>query len=302
MNQALERFYPENTQPYKDQLRAFRRRHPVMEIINQGARWNYFAGGQGPETILVLHGGGGPAESLFRYIQAFEADYRVVAPTVPADVHTVAGILNAVLAILERENITHVHIFGVSNGGMIGQCLLHQHPDRVSSLVLFHSMLPSPDYARLFARRARMMARIPQWMIQWAGLRWLKKQLQAEAVLASPGELEFWLAYFTELYASDLMTREYFVSRARILTDYFKSYHFIRDDLENWAGRILIIESESDQVVSAGERQRLKQHYSSATVHTFGSAGHLGGGLFKVEETVQMVKEFLMEQRSKDWQ
>jgi pimeloyl-ACP methyl ester carboxylesterase len=78
------------------------------------------------------------------------------------------------------------------------------------------------------------------------------------------------------------------------LTDYFKSYPFIRDDLENWAGRILIIEAESDQVVSAGERQRLKQHYSREAEHTLRGAGHLSGGLFKVEETMQMVKEFLI--------
>jgi pimeloyl-ACP methyl ester carboxylesterase len=293
MDGEFERYYPKSSQPYKGQLQQFRRTHPVIEYVTAGVRWSYYTGGEGDITILVLHGGGGPAESLFRYVQAFETDYRVIAPTVPARVGTVISVMDAVLSIMEHEKVERVHIFGVSNGGMIGQCLLRRVPQKVSSLTLFHSMLPSLDYARRFARRAKIMALTPEWFTKWAGLRWLNRQLQAEASNAAPGELAFWLAYFRELYDSDLMTRDFFVSRAKILTDYFQNYRFHLHDLDNWPGRIFIMESENDQVVSARERERLKHYYPQACVYTFGGAGHLGGGLFKVEKTVQMVKEFL---------
>jgi pimeloyl-ACP methyl ester carboxylesterase len=294
MDGEFDRYYPKSSQPYKGQLQQFRRTHPVIEMIIHGVRWNYYCGGHGPETILVLHGGGGPAESLFRYIQAFETDYRVIAPTVPARVNTVAAVMDAALAILEHEKTGRVHIFGVSNGGMIGQCLVRRAPSRFSSLVLFISMLPSSDYAAQFTRRAKMMSLLPGWVITRLGLHWIKKHVQSEADNAAPGELAFWRAYFDELYASDLITRDYFVSRAKILTDYFGGYHFHTHDLDKWYGRIFIMESENDQVVNARERERLKHHYPEARVHTFKGTGHMGGGLFMVEDTVKMTKEFLL--------
>jgi hypothetical protein len=77
------------------------------------------------------------------------------------------------------------------------------------------------------------------------------------------------------------------------LTDYFRNYSFDPRDLDAWLGRTFIIESENDRVVNARERERLKLFYRQARVHTFRGAGHLGGGLFKVEETVNLIKDFL---------
>ena len=89
------------------------------------------------------------------------------------------------------------------------------------------------------------------------------------------------------------MSKAFFVSRATILADYFSNYRFEPGDLNAWSGRIFIIESENDQIVSAEERRRLKGFYRTARVHTFRGAGHLGGGLFKVEETVELIRDFL---------
>ena len=112
------------------------------------------------------------------------------------------------------------------------------------------------------------------------------------SVSAMPGEQLFWTAYFKELYNSELVAKAYFVSRAKILTDYFRNYRFDPHDLDDWSGRIFIIESQNDQVVNERERERLKRFYGQARVHTFRGAGHLGGGLFKVEETVDLIKDF----------
>jgi hypothetical protein len=54
-------------------------------------------------------------------------------------------------------------------------------------------MLPSPEYARLFARRARILSLLPDRFIRKFGLRWLERQIETEATNAEPGELEFWV-------------------------------------------------------------------------------------------------------------
>jgi pimeloyl-ACP methyl ester carboxylesterase len=294
MQAELDALYTNTTEPFKSQLRQFRQTHIPNVVYSNGVKWTYLTGGKGDEVVLVLHGGGGPAESLFRYILALEDSYRVIAPTIPSGVTNVADALGSILAIFDEEAVTAVHIFGVSNGGMIGQCLLRQCPHRVLTLVLFHSMLPSVEYARLFGKRAKLLSLIPRWVIVTMGQRWLNKQIQVEAPNAMPGEQSFWTAYFKELYNSELVTKTYFVSRAKILTDYFLNYRFDPHELDNWSGKIFIIESQNDQVVNERERERLKRFYSQAKVHTFQGAGHLGGGLFKVEETFDLIKAFFM--------
>jgi pimeloyl-ACP methyl ester carboxylesterase len=137
------------------------------------------------------------------------------------------------------------------------------------------------------------MAAMPQGFLRRMGLRWVLRQLEDEASLAQPGELAFWKRSFSELYDSPLMTKDFFVSRGRVLTDSFARPPFTPGDLDAWRGRVFILESENDRVVEPDERERLKHQYPAARVHTFRGAGHLGGGLFRVEETVALVEDFL---------
>ncbi|HEY69078.1 MAG TPA: alpha/beta hydrolase, partial [Anaerolineae bacterium] len=129
----------------------------------------------------------------FRYIDVLEQTYRVIAPTIPETATGVEEVVAALLAILAKEEASSVHLFGVSNGGMIGQVLLRGNPRKARSLILFHSMLPSMSYGKQFGRRARALSRIPGAYTVRFGLRWLKRQIQQEAVNASPGELAFWM-------------------------------------------------------------------------------------------------------------
>lgn len=293
MNTEFDAHYPPAAEPFKSELKQFRQTHAGQTIFFKDKKWAYLTGGQGAEVILVLHGGGGPAESLFRYIVRFEEKYRVIAPTVPSSVNCVADIVNTLVEILDREAVSVVHIFGVSNGGMIGQCFVRQYPAKVASLILFHSMPPSADYARSFGRRVKLLSLLPRWITITLGQSWVIQQLRSEETNAQPGEVAFWMAYFKELYQSELVTKEYLVSRAKILTDYFRNYQFSPDDLCQWKGHILIIESQNDQVVNQQERERLKNLYRQAKVHTFVGSGHLGGGLFETDETIELINHFL---------
>lgn len=234
MKTEFDTNYKNSTEPYKSELRQFRQTHTLKTISSKDKEWMYFAGGRGEKVILVLHGGGGPAESLFRYIMRFEDRFRVIAPTVPSSVNCVEDVVDAIQEILDKEAAPAVHIFGVSNGGMIGQCFVRKHPQEVLSLVLFHSMLPSSDYARVFSKRVRLLTRLPRWITVSLGQKWIIKQLQSEEATAKPGEVAFWIEYFKELYKSELVTKEYLVSRAKILTDYFQNYIFSPNDLLDW--------------------------------------------------------------------
>ncbi len=61
------------------------------------------------------------------------------------------------------------------------------------------------------------------------------------------------------------------------VADYHSHYRFAPGDLATWPGRVFIIESEDDPMVSRRHRERLKQLYPNARVHTFPSGGHAPG-------------------------
>ena len=103
----------------RDQLLQFRASHPAKTIQLDGAEWSYHLLGRGNECIVFLHGGMGDGESYFEYLPALEGDSRLLAPTIPATIYTVSGVVNGIAGILDAESIGSVHLFGHSQGGFL---------------------------------------------------------------------------------------------------------------------------------------------------------------------------------------
>ncbi|MDY6960233.1 MAG: hypothetical protein SVK08_13865, partial [Halobacteriota archaeon] len=55
------------------------------------------------------------------------------------------------------------------------------------------------------------------------------------------------------------------------------NYSFLKDDLDDWPGKILIMESDDDPGFKEPVREALKTLYPQAEVHTFHNAGHTPG-------------------------
>ena len=100
----------------------------------------------------------------------------------------------------------------------------------------------------------------------------------------------FWNGYFDELFASKL-TKADLVSNFRVQHDYYRRFHFVPQDLENWPGRILIAESDTD-VLGPRLRRALRQAYPNAEVRTFHNGGH-GTMFLRFDEYLAMVRQFL---------
>ena len=76
------------------------------------------------------------------------------------------------------------------------------------------------------------------------------------------------------------------------LLDVTRLPEFTRDDLKDWSGKILIIESDDDPAISARDRSLLKSTYPHAQVHTFADAGH-ASSIVRREEVLSVIKTFL---------
>lgn len=104
----------------------------------------YYEEQGGGETLALVMGLGGGLPWMFRQVQAFSKQYRVVAfdnrgtggsdaPDIPYTMEMMAGDL---AGLLEAIGIKTAHVFGISMGGLIAQHLALLYPEKVKSLIL----------------------------------------------------------------------------------------------------------------------------------------------------------------------
>jgi len=258
------------------QLERFRATHPFKVLAVDDVTWRYISCGQGQEAILLLPGGTGFGEGFFRYILALEAEYRIVSPMYPP-VATMARLADGLVAILEGDGIHQANVLGQSLGGMVAQVLVRRYPPKVNRLILSHTTTTSPPVGQAIVlerqkeieRLQRLLPFLPLWLLRSVSRKRLFRHLSG----MEAEDKEFWKAYLSEMLS--FVSKEYVIASNRCQLDFFQSYAFSRDDLVEWPGKVLILESDTDLHLGPSERTALRTLYPQAQVHTFHGTGHL---------------------------
>ena len=265
----------------KKKLEEFRSNHPYSTYIVDNITWEYISCGKGKETILLLPGGVRFAETWFKLITALENKYRIISPTYPP-LPTMAEMTKGIYTILKSEHMDKVHVLGTSFGGWVAQCFVRHYPDTVKTLILSHTSSPE-TIPRTLIRVSQVFTHIyPERLLQLA----FKKRLLS---LFSDAEREFWEAYLKEVSVN---TTKADIKAQQKCTYDITRYTFSENDLVNWHGRILILESDNDPAFKEPERKALKALYPQARVHTFRNAGHTPG-YTSPPEYISVIEDFL---------
>lgn len=252
-----------------EQLKQFLRSHPPRQAESRGVLWPYFTGGERGETILLLHGGGGNGAVFFAYFPPLETGFRLLAPSLPDDVTTIDDAIAGIVALLDRERIDAVHVFGHSQGGYLALALAHRHPDRLRTLSIACTGLPSARQARIVNGYLRWLDWTPNFvlpsMMQFALLHAARRG--GNALTADERRV---LSRFVPLDDRTRL-RRWARNSALLQLDY---HHHERTD-RRWQGPVLAIETGRDHLIATPEAGRLRAHYPQAVVFSRADAGHL---------------------------
>lgn len=271
-------------------LKEFRLTHPYKHLTVGDAEWQYIACGQGEQTLVLLPGALSVGESTFPLITAFENEYRIIAPSYRLSL-TMAGLCDGLARILEEEAVSEAHVFGGSYGGLVAQYFVRQYPAKVRSLILSHTFVLTQRYAKPAWIAGKLFPALPQRLfVPLLKLR-LDKILLSTLRSAAHPEAEFWRAYLNEAIASDLL-KEVVIHQNKCLLDLARQPQFTPDDLKQWRGKALIIESDDDPAIPSRDRALLRNTYPQAEVHTFRDAGH-ASSILRREEVVSIIRTFL---------
>ncbi len=277
-------------------LAHFRERLHYEQALIAGQTWDYLLAGNGTETILMLPGVGGDADTLFRYIAGFGEYFQVIAPNVPPTIQRLEDVAAGLHALLAIEKIRRVHVFGMSFGGALAQLFVRRFPQVVDDVVITHTALPDPQSAARIQMQRWFFRLSPAFVLRDALRRTFQQAIQRAIIpQIDPTERAFWQAYFAEFYAVRFR-KAALLTRVRLLHEYYAMPPFPNTDLQYWKGRVLIIESDQDEVIDEGQRGALKALYPAAYVQTLEQYGHLAT-LLASDTLMLSVRKFLLTQQ-----
>ncbi|HEY5839028.1 MAG TPA: alpha/beta hydrolase, partial [Pyrinomonadaceae bacterium] len=241
---AFDEIYAQVPPEQVARLKDFRRTHPYKQLTinnpNGDTKWEYISCGQGNDTLLLLPGALSVGESVFPFIEAFENEYRIIAPSYALAL-TMSGLCDGIAQILEKEGLNHAHVIGGSYGGLVAQYFARQYPNKTRSLVLSHTFVLSPKLAKPLWIAGKLFPTLPRKLFAPILRLRLNKMLVSTLRATNHPETEFWRAYLNEAIASDLL-KEVFIHQNNCLLELARQPQFMPDDLKGWPGKVLIIE------------------------------------------------------------
>jgi len=297
--------YPDYSTDKKERLRKFRSTHKYRQITINNTDWKYISGGRGKEALLLLTGGTGIFEVMAFLFAPLEDEYRIICPSY-STVETIGMLVDGIVGILESEGVHKTNILGQSFGGILAQAIVHKYPDRVDKLILSHTTATSPpvDEAIMLKKKKsiemfKVFYLLPSWLFRFLMVRLLRIKISkiSRMSLMDAEEREFWHTYFLEMVSH--MTKKELSSIDKCMIDFAENYKFTRNDLADWPGKILILESDKDTAFHPSEQDAVKKLYPKAQVHRFKGSGHLSL-IINPEESISIVRNFLSGKRKND--
>ncbi len=274
------RVLPEDQQ----RLEMFRDLRPLRSLTHGGVEWSYLVGGEGAETLVVLPMMMRSADTLFPILPELEAGRRVIAISFPA-VASMLDLVEGVAAVLKKERVNRVALLGIGLGGMVAQCFARRYKKVAQRLILAHTCAPASLPLRRLTARARLLRALPAFLARPLLVGSFLRMIGPEA-----RERPLWRALLTETVRAWGAPAERSAHWAAAAD--FACERFEKEDLADWRGRILIVESADDHVLTVAQRRTLKETYPAAHVRRMERGGH-GAALVRPVEFASIVGAFL---------
>ena len=240
-------------------LREFRRRQRLRSLERGGLVWRYYALGEGPRTLLFLHGMAGAGDIWFQQLGAYAGRWRVVAPTYPAT-GSLEVLASGVWAVLDAVGARQAVVVGSSLGGLLAQYLAARQPERVERAVFANTFPPGhPEILK-----GRHLVTLARWLPERLVLGMMLRNARQKLVPAAGGDAL--LAYYLEEQYTHRMHKVGVLARSRAI---FETFAPPEPQMPH-----AVFEAANDPLVPPRARADLKARYPQAFVRDLGAVGH----------------------------
>jgi pimeloyl-ACP methyl ester carboxylesterase len=264
---------------HHDLLAEVRRAYPLRTQCVNGINWSLIDSDRDAQTVLLLPGALGVADTAFHYILAFAPRYRVISLDYPPAITHIDQLLAGIAILLAEANAGPVHLVGGSYSGPIAHLFARRHPTQVRSLVFGDSGLPQRWRTIQMGALLGIFLAAPLALIRWT----MQRSMGGFLADATPVE-RFWQQYFTVLLRA--LPRTFFTSRARLFLSLIG-----QPNTTDWQGPVLIVDAADDNLFNPRERQALRVAYPQARQYRCDGHGH-GSALTIFHEHIKAYAKF----------
>ncbi len=243
-------------------LRAFRTRVPVRRLTLHGQDWDHVVLGDGPGTVVFLHGMAGAYDIWWQQLEALAPTHRTISVTYPP-VHRLSELAAGILGILDAHGAATTAVVGSSLGGYLAQYLVQRHPRRIERAV-FANTFPPNDHLR---QAHRLRAAVGRWLPERVVAAAFRHN-NTRTVLPASQHAPLVAAYLAE-QAQLPGLRQRLLARYHTVVEPFPITDPSPDGIA-----LQLVESDNDPLLSEGLRADLRATYGAAPVHTFHDGGH----------------------------
>jgi len=230
-------------------------------------------------AVVFLPGAMAHGEAWFSHMLHLMDKTRCIAFSYP-DVPRMELIARHLGELLQKLGVTRATLVGHSIGGIIAQYMVRQNPELVQSLVLCTSGAPSvqlpAETRKVWTGRAAMIPRLTLLPFSIIREQLAIQNFEDTCPDRYQKNMQFYRAYIEETYLTYAYKRQYLALGCRAMPAAYKKPVFAPGDLSGWNGKIVIAESEDDQMYSQEERAALRDLYPDAEIFDFGDAGQFG--------------------------
>lgn len=269
-----------------EDYRQFARSYSSQQAVLAGNQvWRWIDTQAGAQTLVLLPGFMGEAETSFQYVLALAARLRVISVSLPPGVGQVDRLCDGLAALLEHLNLSQAALLGGSSSGFLAQAFVRRHRAQVSRLILTHTGLPLRERAVIARRYLRLLRLVPFGLL---------RQLMHLSVYAyfprRTPEQAFWRAHFQQVLHGQ--TLEGLRGRFALMDDFHSGCRFQPGDLADWPGQILLLEMRRDHLTSPAEQAAMRGLYPNARLHIFNETAHYDS-VENPAEQIRVIMDFL---------
>lgn len=286
-------------------MERFIQDHSVRHILSDKKKRSYLVGGKGDALLLILPGSGQDALSCYDLMDKFENKYKTIAINYN-NLRSLQEFYDYINAILEKEKVKTLYIYGLSLGGFLAQHYVRKYKDKVSKLILSHT---GSTKSKTIIRKVSIPGKILHFFLPIIPINLFKNVLLKTGGKVQSGQKDVKKLY--EKYSTkenlerriqhfnktgfNFLTRDYLESVYHMGIDMEKNEKkFTNNDLADWKGKILIIKTDNDPL--AQDNGIFKIYYPTAKVTTYTKTGHLTP-FVRFEEMTNKIQSFLSDSK-----
>lgn len=274
-----------------EEYKKFQEMCPPEVISTSQGDFTCYALGEGP-VVLLLPGGSADGEPFFFHLMALCPFGRIITLRYPY-IGSISGYVQGVRELLDQLKCSDVYVMGHSFGGILAQALVREYPDLFPKVILSHTTAVDRQISeeiiekriRDLKKAYRLIKILPGFMIRKINA----KKLHRITSMIKEEERAFWEPYFEDKF--DAKERRGSLCMLKAMIDFGVHYRYSPEDLAEWAGEMLIIDSEGDNAIPQIERECVRRLYPMAKKITFDDLSHLAL-LSERDEYIKIYKTF----------